>query len=579
MKKRISFKYRFILSFLTIELFFLALIIIFNYNSIKENSYNLLDKKVKVSSELFTNLIKTPVMMYDIATIDDMIKVFVQTDEILKVEVKDKDNNILSVYEEKNNKYTEDSTNYINIEKNIFINSQLLGKVEIIYDIHDIKDNINHVTNTILLIAFIEILSSIFISSFIGRKISNAIEQLQNAVHDMTENEDKKVKINIKTNDELEYLSNSFMNMQDTIISRNSELKNLNSILEEKVIQRTQKIEEQKVQLEDNIIELQQTQKQLVQSEKLASLGKLIAGISHEINTPIGAINSSSKSIETYLESILNEFPILFKILNNEEEELFLEMIKQSLKKDNNLSTKEERALKRDLKNYLQTLDIQDNITLADKLVKININSNFRKLDTLLESSHKELIISNVTNFYMLTSNNINIEKSVGRVDKIIFALNEFSDLNKNSIKSSINIKEQIENVLDIFKNKSQIKIIKEYQENLENINALGNKLQQVWLNIISNAFASMESGGTLTVKIEEKNYVQIITIKDTGCGIPHDIQKRIFEPFFTTKSLGEGIGLGLDIVKNIINEHNGQIEFQSEENVGTTFTISIPCI
>jgi signal transduction histidine kinase len=579
MKKRISFKYRFILSFLTIELFFLALIIIFNYNSIKENSYNLLDKKVKVSSELFTNLIKTPVMMYDIATIDDMIKVFVQTDEILKVEVKDKDNNTLSVYEEKNNKYTEDSTNYINIEKNIFINSQLLGKVEIIYDIHDIKDNINHVTNTILLIAFIEILSSIFISSFIGRKISNAIEQLQNAVHDMTENEDKKVKINIKTNDELEYLSNSFMNMQDTIISRNSELKNLNSILEEKVIQRTQKIEEQKVQLEDNIIELQQTQKQLVQSEKLASLGKLIAGISHEINTPIGAINSSSKSIETYLESILNEFPILFKILNNEEEELFLEMIKQSLKKDNNLSTKEERALKRDLKNYLQTLDIQDNITLADKLVKININSNFRKLDTLLESSHKELIISNVTNFYMLTSNNINIEKSVGRVDKIIFALNEFSDLNKNHIKSSINIKEQIENVLDIFKNKSQIKIIKEYQENLENINALGNKLQQVWLNIISNAFASMENGGTLTIKIEEKNYVQIITITDTGCGIPHDIQKRIFEPFFTTKNLGEGIGLGLDIVKNIINEHNGQIEFQSEENVGTTFTISIPCI
>jgi two-component system NtrC family sensor kinase len=575
MKKRISFKYRFILSFLTIELFFLALIIIFNYNSIKENSYNLLDKKVKVSSELFTNLIKTPVMMYDIATIDDMIKVFVQTDEILKVEVKDKDNNILSVYEEKNNKYTEDSTNYINIEKNIFINSQLLGKVEIIYDIHDIKDNINHVTNTILLIAFIEILSSIFISSFIGRKISNAIEQLQNAVHDMTENEDKKVKIN----NELEYLSNSFMNMQDTIISRNSELKNLNSILEEKVIQRTKKIEEQKAQLEDNIIELQQTQKQLVQSEKLASLGKLIAGISHEINTPIGAINSSSKSIETYLESILNEFPILFKILNNEEEELFLEMIKQSLKKDNNLSTKEERALKRDLKNYLQTLDIQDNITLADKLVKININSNFRKIDTLLASSHKELIISNVTNFYMLTSNNINIEKSVGRVDKIIFALNEFSDLNKNSIKSSINIKEQIENVLDIFKNKSQIKIIKEYQENLENINALGNKLQQVWLNIISNAFASMESGGTLTVKIEEKNYVQIITIKDTGCGIPHDIQKRIFEPFFTTKNTGEGIGLGLDIVKNIINEHNGQIEFQSEENVGTTFTISIPCI
>jgi two-component system NtrC family sensor kinase len=369
------------------------------------------------------------------------------------------------------------------------------------------------------------------------------------------------------------------MNMQDTIISRNSELKNLNSILEEKVIQRTKKIEEQKVQLEDNIIELQQTQKQLVQSEKLASLGKLIAGISHEINTPIGAINSSSKSIETYLESILNEFPILFKILNNEEEELFLEMIKQSLKKDNNLSTKEERALKRDLKNYLQTLDIQDNITLADKLVKININSNFRKIDTLLASSHKELIISNVTNFYMLTSNNINIEKSVGRVDKIIFALNEFSDLNKNSIKSSINIKEQIENVLDIFKNKSQIKIIKEYQENLENINALGNKLQQVWLNIISNAFASMESGGTLTVKIEEKNYVQIITITDTGCGIPHDIQKRIFEPFFTTKNTGEGIGLGLDIVKNIINEHHGQIEFQSEENVGTTFTISIPCI
>jgi serine phosphatase RsbU (regulator of sigma subunit) len=255
MVKKLPFKYKFVISFLIIETFFLSLIIIFNYTSIKDTSQKLLDKKIKISTELFINLIKTPMIIYDLATIDDVVKSFVNSDDISYLQINDNENRVISEYKSQifGNNINSQVDDYIIKNKDIYINEEQIGTLKIIYDITNIKKELNYITNTILILAFIELILSITISYIIGRKLSNAIEQLQQGVQDISKNEDKPINLNIKTSDELEYLANSFVNMQNTIISRNKTLKDLNKNLEDIVYTRTQELLSVNKKLSDSI--------------------------------------------------------------------------------------------------------------------------------------------------------------------------------------------------------------------------------------------------------------------------------------------------------------------------------------
>ena len=102
-------------------------------------------------------------------------------------------------------------------------------------------------------------------------------------------------------------------------------------------------------------------------------------------------------------------------------------------------------------------------------------------------------------------------------------------------------------------------------------------EIGQVWTNLIVNACQAMNFSGTLVIKAAEKNNLAHITISDSGCGIPAEIGDRIFDAFYSTKKIGEGSGLGLDIVKNIVLKHNGKIYYESQVGVGTTFHIELP--
>jgi signal transduction histidine kinase len=118
--------------------------------------------------------------------------------------------------------------------------------------------------------------------------------------------------------------------------------------------------------------------------------------------------------------------------------------------------------------------------------------------------------------------------------------------------------------------------VVRNY-EDIPLLNCFPDELNQVWTNLIHNALQAMNHEGTLTIGIRQENGHAVVSVGDSGCGIPEEIRGKIFDVFFTTKPAGVGSGLGLDIVKKIIDKHHGRIELQSEVGVGTTFTVMLP--
>lgn len=275
-------------------------------------------------------------------------------------------------------------------------------------------------------------------------------------------------------------------------------------------------LELQKDELESTIYKLKNTKDQLVQAEKMASLGVLVAGIAHELNNPINYIRSSIEA----LHEVLNDLRI------------FLDTY-EKINKDNVAEILEEIE------------DLNADITFDE------LRSDFRK---------------------MLT----NINDGADQAYQIIKGLRSFSRLDKEKTELQ-NIHHNIENVLLMLKNsyKYNIQIKKDFGD-IPPIECAPGQINQVFMNLIGNAIQAIEGKGAITIKTRKDNDRVIISVSDTGSGIKEENQKRIFEPFFTTKDPGEGTGLGLSISLGIVQDHNGSINLESGKN-GTTFIVTLP--
>ena len=327
--------------------------------------------------------------------------------------------------------------------------------------------------------------------------------------------------------------------------------------------------------LENSINELKNAQNKLIESEKLIALGQLIAGVSHEINSPLGAIKSSSDNVLQSIKNVIEQVPKLNSILNKEDKELFNELKSILPLEISILSIKEQRVLKKKIIEQLDNMQIENSRYFADKFSQFNVNDIVPYKNLLI---HKDaiFIIDTLFEEYLAISNIHNIRHSVNRASKTIYALKKFAHFDHDREGIIEKIEDSINNILILFSHnlKQGIEVVKNYTS-LEPIFCYPDELAQIWMNLISNAIHAMNNSGILEISIYENDNYQIVAIKDNGYGIPKEIQNKIFEPFFTTKKSGEGSGLGLDIVKKIINAHNGKIEVQSDEN-GTIFTIYI---
>lgn len=333
-------------------------------------------------------------------------------------------------------------------------------------------------------------------------------------------------------------------------------------------------------ELESTLDELGKTQNKLIFSEKMAALGSLIGGIAHEINTPLGAIKASSTNINDVVEKINVDFPWLINNASKEEINWLFKLINESDARDISVFSKDERQKKRDLTSLFEENNIDNALVIADTIVSLRLNKTNEEYLSLLRLPNAQNLLQTLKVLFSLKRNANNIYVSVEKASHVVRALKSYIHKNNTGAKESANLTETLETVLIL--TASMLKHTKTevltHFESIPMIFCRQDEICQVWTNLITNAVQAMGEGGKLEIGIRtmEPEYIQA-WFKDSGSGISEEAAKHIFEPYFTTKAAGIGTGMGLDLSRQIIENHFGRIYFESEVGKGTTFFVEIP--
>ncbi|PJE03208.1 MAG: hypothetical protein CK427_05785 [Leptospira sp.] len=360
------------------------------------------------------------------------------------------------------------------------------------------------------------------------------------------------------------------------------QIKLLNTNLEKIVEERTQQLRSTNNDLSKTLSNLSKAQNQLIQSEKMAALGQLIAGIAHEINNPIGSIKASlellrSNGNNSQLSKI--NIPTFIYKMNNDHISLAEEFFNESIMNQNTFSGMVRREKKHELELFFQSMKISKYEELADRYIDLGVDFIASKYFPLLLKNFSEELFFFLSETIFEERNYKSIEFSLQRVANIIRSLRTYSHNNNKGEKTYYNIKDSIETVLTILhtKLKRNIEIIKNF-EHTPDLKCYPDDLIQLWTNLIMNSAQAINYLGKIEISIkyqQEKNLILVI-ISDSGDRIPFDIRDKIFNPFFTTKKLGEGSGLGLDISQKIVQSHEGRIYLDVEAE-NTTFVVEFP--
>jgi predicted ATPase/signal transduction histidine kinase/tRNA A-37 threonylcarbamoyl transferase component Bud32 len=334
-------------------------------------------------------------------------------------------------------------------------------------------------------------------------------------------------------------------------------------------------------ELANTLKKLKRTQDELIQQEKMAALGQLVAGVAHEVNTPLGAIRSSIGHISDFLNHNLLQLPSFLENLSRERQQNFFALLHKSTQSSNQLSllsSREKRQLKRQLIGQLEAEEIAEADIVADILVDMNIYDELEALFPLLKEPNSEQILNMAYQLVSTRQSAQTISTATDKAAKVVFALKTYARYDHSGQKVLASLTEGLETVLTLYNNqlKQGIKVIRHYEDGLPAVLCHPDELNQVWTNLIHNAIQAMNNKGTLGVKVRQQNDRLCVSITDSGMGIPEEIRDKIFQPFFTTKPSGEGSGLGLDIVRKIVEKHSGTIAFESVSG-RTTFTVSLP--
>jgi signal transduction histidine kinase len=316
------------------------------------------------------------------------------------------------------------------------------------------------------------------------------------------------------------------------------------------------------------------------QRDRLASLGKLSAGLAHELNNPASAAKRAAGQLRTLLKKIKDASHELGKRDLTAEQKSEIEKMEASFTQDDVIPP--DGLTISDLEDQIDSLfrsHGQDDLwMLAAALARRNIRpeileSLFANLGPETARAALVRIAASVEVANLLHE----IESSTSRISDLVRAIKEYTYMDQSAIQN-VDIVKSLENTLTILNHKLKqgIAVQRDYQKVPLLVNSFGSELNQVWTNIIDNAIDAMQGKGELRIRTYREDGFVVVEIGDNGPGISADVQPHIFEPFFTTKRVGEGTGLGLDTVQRIVKKHRGNIQVTSRPG-DTCFQVWLP--
>lgn len=327
---------------------------------------------------------------------------------------------------------------------------------------------------------------------------------------------------------------------------------------------------------------LHQNEAMLRQSEKMAALGTLSAGLAHELNNPAAAVVRSSSQLSETLTGFLQNTSALDDLgldaaLRKKLDELRTGMaVREAAPPDPGLRPQEERE--QELRAWLEGQGVDDAWDLAPALAGCGWERS-RLVDLCQGCSPAQLQgiaswLAGACSTYTLLDE---VRTAAGRIAAIVRVVKAYSYLDQAPVQE-VDLNADLENTLVILRHKlgTGIRVVKAYDPYLPHVEAYGSELNQVWTNLIDNAIDGLGGRGQITLRTAVHDGEVAVEVADDGPGIPPEIQKRIFEPFFTTKAPGKGTGLGLHIAYTIVHKHKGHIEVDSHPGA-TCFRVLLP--
>ncbi|MFC3120713.1 ATP-binding protein [Agaribacter flavus] len=503
----------------------------------------MLINRAKTTAELFATTTKDAVLSYDLASLEVFAEELMNNPDLAYVRVFAQNGQVLTQRgdtDELERKFAPDSS-LTQVEDGVFDTQADIkqgdytyGRVELGISIKNTQQAIAKVRNWSVSIALVELVLVALFSFILGNYLTRQLallrigaRRVRDAIGTGNFND---VKVEVKGNDELSELAVSFNKLIDSLkheLTLNKKqrevLEELNESLEEKVALRTKALSKKNKDLLKANKEIKETQQQLLQAEKMASVGQLAAGIAHEINNPIGFVNSNLSTLKDYVNT--------YQLIVHEFEQL-------------SSCTHEQ---------------------LAEKLPA---------LKALLDKENLEFINEDIGD--LLNESNEGLQ----RVTEIVSGLKLFSRADSDE-KQLFDLNECLKTTLNMVRN--ELKYVCDIETDFGSLPKTTinvGKISQVFTNIFINAaqaIKSTEKFGRVRISTEVDRDDILVKVSDSGPGISESAKAKLFNPFFTTKKEGEGTGLGLSISIGIVTEHGGTIDVQSSEGQGATFIVRLP--